>query len=154
MLIDGKDTAIGYTHLLTNDDLADLSGIELGPHLLQRWVEKEYEVRLTVVGEALFAAQIRAGTEETRIDWRRDSTALSYAVGDIPNEVRVGVLGYMKVFGLRFAAFDFVVRPDRRWVFLEANTAGQYGWIEHETGAPISRALADELACEPDGRTR
>jgi hypothetical protein len=25
----------------------------------------------------------------------------------------------MKAFGLRFAAFDFVVRPDHRWVFLE-----------------------------------
>lgn len=154
MLIDGEDTSLGHTHLLTNDDLADLSGIELGPHLLQRWVEKEHEVRLNAVGDQLFAAQIHAGTEATRIDWRRDSTALSYAVTDVPDEVRAGVLRYMKAFSLRFAAFDFVVRPDHRWVFLEANTAGQYGWIEHETGAPISRALTDELAGGPGGSTR
>lgn len=154
MLIDGEDTSIGHTHLLTDDDLTDLSGIELGPHLLQRWIDKKHEVRLTAVGDELFAAQIHAGTEETRIDWRRDSSALSYAVTDVPDEVRAGVLRYLKAFGLRFAAFDFVVRPDHRWVFLEANTAGQYGWIEHETGAPISRALADELASGPDERTR
>jgi ATP-grasp ribosomal peptide maturase len=154
MLIDGADTSIGHTHLLTDDDLADLSGIELGPHMLQRWVDKEHEIRLTVVGEELFAAQIRAGTQETRIDWRRDSSALTYTVSEIPPEVRAGVLGYLKALGLRFAAFDFVVRPDDRWVFLEANTAGQYGWIEHETGAPISRALADELAGGPGGKIR
>lgn len=145
VLIDGTDTALGYTHLLTTDDLLDLSGIELGPHFLQRWIDKDHEVRLTAVGEQLFAARILANSAATRIDWRTDSTALSYEITEIPDDVRAGVDRYMKGFGLVFAAFDFVVRPDRSWVFLEANTCGQYGWIEHETGAPISQAVADEL---------
>ena len=92
--------------------------------------------------------------DSTAADISSDSAALSYAVTDIPDEVRAGVRRYLRAFGLRFAAFDFVVRPDHRWVFLEANTVGQYGWIEHETRAPISRALANELASGRDGRTR
>ena len=151
MLVDGPDASIAHAHLLTDADLADLSGIEIGPHLLQRWVDKDHEIRLTAGGDQLFAARIDAATAATRIDWRRDSTALSYSVADVPAEVRLGVDRYLKAFGLVFAAFDFVVRPDGAWVFLEANTAGQYGWIEHETGAPISQALADELTHGPGG---
>lgn len=29
---------------------------------------------------------------------------------------------------------------------LECNPNGQWGWVEHQTGQPISRALADTLA--------
>lgn len=42
--------------------------------------------------------------------------------------------------------FDFVVRLDGTWVFLECNAGGQYGWIEDAVSAPITTALADLLA--------
>jgi hypothetical protein len=47
---------------------------------------------------------------------------------------------------LVYGALDFVVRPDGQWVFLEINAGGQYGWIEDETGAPLTGQLADLLA--------
>ena len=57
-----------------------------------------------------------------------------------------GIQRYMKAFGLVYAAFDFAIDADGKWVFLEANTAGQYGFLETHTGAPISDAMADLLA--------
>ena len=48
-------------------------------------------------------------------------------------------------FGLAYAAFDFVVTPDGRWVFLECNPGGQYGWLEGQTGLPITRQQARAL---------
>ncbi len=47
--------------------------------------------------------------------------------------------------GLPFGVFDFAVTPDGKWVFLECNAGGQYGWIEDPIGAPITEALADLL---------
>jgi hypothetical protein len=41
---------------------------------------------------------------------------------------------------------DFAIEADGRWCFLESNGCGQYGWLEAQTGAPISAALADLLA--------
>jgi len=32
-----------------------------------------------------------------------------------------------------------------RWVFLESNSSGQYGWLEAQTGAPITDHIADLL---------
>lgn len=146
VLFDGTTRTVAHTHLLTEHDLADLTGIGTNPHLVQQWVDKDHEVRLTAVGSRLFAAEIRAGSTAGVIDWRRDYAALSYAPCAVPVEVETGVAAYLKRFSLTFAAFDFVVRPDSAWVFLEANAGGQYGWIEQHTGLPISLAIADELA--------
>lgn len=52
----------------------------------------------------------------------------------------------MKTLGLIYAAVDFGVDRRGRFVFYESNSGGQYGWLEHNTGAPITAALADLLA--------
>lgn len=149
VLHQGSVRTLAHTHLLTGRDLADLDGVGTNPHLIQAWVDKDYEVRLTAVGEALFAAAIRACSSAARIDWRRDYAALSYSTCSVPDDVQAGVLRYLRRFGLAFAAFDFVVRPDGGWVFLEANAGGQYGWIEQHTGLPVSDAVAELLAAPP-----
>ncbi|KWX01719.1 ATP-grasp ribosomal peptide maturase [Carbonactinospora thermoautotrophica] len=63
----------------------------------------------------------------------------------MPDRVRDGVRALMRHFGIVFGAFDFVVTPDGEWRFLEVNSNGQWSWIEHETGLPISSAIADLL---------
>lgn len=72
-------TKVCYTHPLTEADLSDLSGVDVTTHLFQeRLVDKAYEVRLTVVGDALFAAVVEASTEAGRADWRADLGSLRY----------------------------------------------------------------------------
>jgi hypothetical protein len=38
-----------------------------------------------------------------------------------------------------------IVTPDGRYVFLENNPAGQFGWLEDLTGIPLTPVLADML---------
>ncbi|SMD23133.1 ATP-grasp ribosomal peptide maturase [Lentzea albidocapillata] len=136
---------VTFTALVTESDLADLRGIEVSAHQFQRWVPKLCEARVIVVGDRLFAAAIHARTEETRVDWRNDYSALRYERIEPPAQVTNGVRGYCAALGLVYGAFDFVIRPDGAWVFLECNAGGQYGWIEDEIEAPISEAIADVL---------
>jgi hypothetical protein len=56
--------------------------------------------------------------------------------------VRAAVTAYLKMTGLSFGAFDFSVTPEGVWNALEINPEGQWGWIEQETGAPITEAIA------------
>jgi len=138
----GRRTGVP-THLVEGGDLDQT--LELTAHYLQEWIPKEHEVRLTVVGEEFFAATIHAGSEGAKVDWRTDYDSLSYGVTDVPDDVRVGVLAWMRRFGLTFGAFDFAVTPDGRWVMFECNPAGQWGWIQERTGLPICRAVTDLL---------
>lgn len=85
------------------------------------------------------------------LDWRdHPSDQLTYTPIDVPSRVAAGVRGLMAVFGLVYAAPDFIVTPSGEWVFhgdLDPN--GQWGWIAGHTGLPIASALADELTQEP-----
>ncbi|WP_053720389.1 ATP-grasp ribosomal peptide maturase [Saccharothrix sp. NRRL B-16348] len=145
-LDDGPVTRIAYTHLLESSDLDDLGGVETTAHLFQEWVEKSFEVRLIAVGATLFAVAIHAHSAASRIDWRSDYAALSYTVIDPPPGIVAAVGRFLDAFGLAFAAFDFAVTPDGVWRFLEANPAGQFGWLEDAVGLPVSAAIAEMLA--------
>ncbi len=100
---------------------------------------------MTVVGDRVFGASIRAGSEAARVDWRSDYDTLDYAVIEPPQSVTSGMLRFLKVFGLSFGAFDFVVTPDQEWIMLECNPFGAYGWLEAALSLPITSALADLL---------
>ena len=47
--------------------------------------------------------------------------------------------------GLNFGAFDFIVTPDNKYIFLECNPNGQWLWIELLTGQKISEKIANAL---------
>ena len=135
-----------YTHVLATEELADLRGVEVTAHLLQRFVaDKAYEVRLTVVGPHLFAAAIHAASDAARIDFRADYDALTVRIVDTPPPVAAAVRAFMAHFGLVYGAFDFAVDAAGTWWTLECNPGGQYGFIEDATGLPITAALADLL---------
>jgi ATP-grasp ribosomal peptide maturase len=136
---------VTFTHRLDESDLADLRGVEVSAHQFQRWIPKSYEARVIVVGNRLFGAAIHAQSVATYIDWRNDYGALQYEQIELPAGVATGVRAYCVELGLVYGAFDFVIRPDGEWVFLECNAGGQYGWIEDAIEAPITGALADLL---------
>ncbi|MFC8953649.1 ATP-grasp ribosomal peptide maturase [Streptomyces sp. NPDC057101] len=143
LIEDGQLKSV-YTQRLRFSDLQDLAGIDTTAHLFQAWVDKDYEVRLTVIGERMFAAAIHAGSEAAHHDWRSDYGSLTYTVTEIPQEVAAGMRRLMERLQLRYGAADFIVGPDG-WTFLEVNPCGQWDWIQGKTGLPIVQAIADEL---------
>ncbi|MGO4419745.1 RimK domain-containing protein, partial [Streptomyces sp. MCAF7] len=138
-----------YTRRLTEHDLGDLRGIDTTAHLFQAWVEKAHEVRLTVAGDRLLAAEVHADSAKGYEDWRSDYQSLTYRQTGTPEAVAEGVRCLMHRLGLRFAALDFIVSPTGAWTFLEANPCGQWDWIQHAAGLPIAEAIADELQGVP-----
>lgn len=144
----GSTAHIIYTRRLTDDDLGNLDGIDYSAHLFQPFVESEYAVRLTVVGQRFLAVRIDAGSDRARTDWRSDYGSLTYQIIDIPPDTKAAVAAYMKLAGLNYGAFDLLVRADGSMVTLEVNPEGNYRWIEEETALPISESIATFLAGE------
>ncbi|MEV8395290.1 MULTISPECIES: ATP-grasp ribosomal peptide maturase [unclassified Streptomyces] len=149
VFIEGDQLKAVYSRRLSDEDLADLRGLGVTAHLFQAWADKAYEVRLTVVGNRMFATEIHAGSEAGYEDWRTDYASLAYFAADTPPHIASGVRRLLDRLALRYAALDFVVSPNNEWTFLEANPCGQWDWIAHEAGHPIAEAIADELQGEP-----
>jgi ATP-grasp ribosomal peptide maturase len=145
VLIEGGRLTSVYTRRLGPEDLEDLRGVDTTAHLFQAWAAKEYEVRLTVIGQRMLAAAIHAGSDAANEDWRSDYSSLTYATTTIPCSVSAGMRRLMDRLQLRYGAADFIVGPDGQWTFLEVNPCGQWDWIQAATGLPIAETIADEL---------
>lgn len=142
----GGRIEVAFTHRCSPADLADLSAARFTATQTQAWVDKSCEARVVVVGSTMFTVLIRAGSAASEVDWRADYPALSYEWIDTPAAVAAGLSRYVAEMGLAYAAVDFAIDRDGRWIFLESNAAGQYYWLEAHTGAPITTALCDLLS--------
>jgi glutathione synthase/RimK-type ligase-like ATP-grasp enzyme len=136
-----------FTGLLTEKELLKLDLIRVSPGIFQAFVPKSYELRITVVGSRIFAGKINSqASDETKIDWRHKPFDIEPEPVELSSDMERKIHSYMQFFGLLYGAFDFIVTPEGRYVFLEVNPAGQYMWVESKTGLPITAALADALS--------
>jgi len=143
----GGARAFVHTTAVTSEQVAD-EGVRSTAHLFQERVDKACEVRLTVVDDRLLAARLTARSAGAQVDWRAAPDAVDYGTVEVPPEVAAGVVRMLAALELRFAAMDFAVDRDGRWLFLDLNPNGQWAWIEQETGLPICAAVCDALTAQ------
>ncbi|MEV5719374.1 ATP-grasp ribosomal peptide maturase [Amycolatopsis mediterranei] len=143
---DGNRVAFIPTTEVAASDMADLR-VALTAHQFQARVPKVRDVRATVVGSRVFAANVLS-PDGGMIDWRTNYAALRYEPVNLPAEVEAPLLRLLDRLGLAFAAADFVVTADGQHHFVDLNPGGQWGWIEEATGLPIGAALAAHLTGE------
>jgi hypothetical protein len=136
-----------FTQCIPVARLADYAAnIAAAPGIFQPYIEKAFEIRATVVGAQIFAVEIRSQeSEDTRTDWRRNPSVAPHVRTELPADVAERLLAFHAGQGLVLGAYDFIVTPEGRYVFLEVNSLGQWLWLEAVADAPISEALADIL---------
>lgn len=118
--------------------------VKAAPCIFQEPVKPGVDVRVTVAGDTVFGTDI--DVPEDALDWRGvPPEAVRYRARELPQEVIQHCLALCRAVGLTYGAFDFVRQPGDRYVFLEINPSGQWGWIEHATGQPITAAIVDVL---------
>ncbi len=132
-----------YTNIVSKEDFNDFSNEEENPIVLQAYIDKGFEVRYTVIGDAHFVCKIESQkSDRAKEDWRRYDIAHTphYKI-DPPADIKLKVGEFMRRMQLEYGALDFIVTPDNQWYFLEINCMGQFLWIEQLTGMPISKEI-------------
>lgn len=119
------------TTLITDVEIAMLESIKMAPCLFQEYIDKTIELRVTIIGEDVFAAEIHSqSNSKTSIDWRDYSVDIPYRKANLPVEVSDRCLAFVKSYGLNYSALDIILTPQGEYVFLENNPNGQFMWIE------------------------
>lgn len=117
---------------------------------IQEYIPKDYELRVTVVGDRVFPCRIDSQAQQDdqgKTDWRQGyDYDIRFTSCSIPDTVADKCRNFLRRMNLRFGAFDLILTPAGEYVFLECNPNGQWLWVEIETGMPISTAIADELS--------
>jgi glutathione synthase/RimK-type ligase-like ATP-grasp enzyme len=139
-----------FSQRLSLEDL-ESAAVKAAPCIFQQQVKPGIDVRVTVVGDRVFATDISAPS--AYLDWRAAPRGtVTYHPVELPAEVTKCCLELCCIAGLTYGAFDLVRQPHGRYVFLEVNASGQWGWIEHATGQRITEAIVDALVSHQGDR--
>lgn len=149
--LDGSPPRAIYTNEVQHAHLSQLGQVRVCPTLFQEKITKAVELRVTVVLDKVFAAEMHTHVDpEAAVDWRRKGPlGIPHCASSLPPEVETRCVLLVRRLGLTFGAIDLIRTPDNRFVFLEINPAGQFAWIEGLTGLPIAREIAAVLAKPP-----
>jgi len=151
---DGRVELI-YTNPVRADD-EHIASVVYAPCLFQEYVPKMLEIRVTVIGTKVFPVALDSQSSDiSRHDWRRDNgSGVKYLPFSLPDGIAGRCLRFMDYFGIRFSAFDFILTPDGRCVFLENNPNGQWAWLDLELGNGMIDTMATFLSGpKPDDET-
>lgn len=131
-----------YTKKWQASDYAWLENIKIAPTIFQKEVAGTSDIRVTIVGQDIFAA--RVATDINTIDSRLHPDT-PYETWNLPIDIQRMLLKLMNELGLVFGCIDMRITCENEYIFFEVNPQGQFLYIEIWTGMPISKTLAEFL---------
>ena len=133
------------TRLVEPADLERIDLVRYAPVIFQEYIEG-VDLRITVVGEQVFAVEIDAQKTSYPVDMRMVIGESIVRPIELPSAVKKAVLQLQRRLGLVYGAIDMRRTAEGEYIFFEVNPAGQWLFGEQRTGLPISQAIADLLS--------
>jgi glutathione synthase/RimK-type ligase-like ATP-grasp enzyme len=116
------------------------------PRIFQNFIEKEYELRITVIGNKVFTVRIDVSkNSRAYIDWKYSKMQDIYTIINLESRLESLIKSFHKKANLSIATYDIIKSSDVEYYFLEYNPAGQWIWIEEKLGLQITDELAKFL---------
>ncbi|RAP59539.1 hypothetical protein [Oleiagrimonas sp. MCCC 1A03011] len=152
---------LGVTLLDADSELPEAS-IAMCPGIFQRYIEKTEDIRVTVIGDRIFAVRVLKHAGGAYLDWRQKVLANETRVEmvQLPATWEDHIRRLMKKLGIVIGCADLVVDQQGDMYFLEINQAGQFLFVEEKLPeVPLLRAMTAMLiqgrcdysldACDP-----
>lgn len=145
---DGVESVV-FTNLIGEDKLEELDSLLYCPMQFQKKIEKKKELRITVVGQDVYAFEIDSQQfEDAKVDWRKNGVNLidKWVRTELPADVETKILELLNVYNVDYGAIDMIVSPEDDYYFIEINAAGEFFWLDNLTEENlISKSIADVL---------
>lgn len=124
------------------------ASVALCPGIFQRYIDKKLDIRVTVIGDRMYAMEILRKNGGALLDWR-DSIMEEQSVMRpcrLGQPVEKKITSLMRRLGIVFGCIDLVVDHDDNVFFLEVNQAGQFLFVEDKVSStPLLRAITAML---------
>jgi glutathione synthase/RimK-type ligase-like ATP-grasp enzyme len=145
LLRDGSDSVFTFSTIGHVDEWRD-EDLYGAPVMCQKLIRHKTDLRVTIVGDAIFAARIQENGHGIEGDWRiRPRGEIQFVPAELPTDCATLCRRLAATLGLPFAAIDLAEVEDGRIFFLEVNPTGEWGWLVGH-GLRIDAAIADWLA--------
>lgn len=130
------------TRICNDKDFPELE-TSFAPTIVQELVFCEADIRLCVIGDTVFAAELRREDGNVHVDWR--ATAGAWQPHDLPPAIGKQMLALIRALKLDTASIDLRLKNNGVYVFLEVNPSGQFLFLDIDAGLPVVDAFARHL---------
>lgn len=143
---DANHPKVVFTSKLIDEQFKNDERIESFPVFIQENVHKQFDLRITVIGNNVYTAQIHSQLEkDSEVDWRKGQQILEHSNHELPLEIVEMCIELTKKMNLNYSAIDMILDKNWNYIFLEINPNGQWAWIEKRLGFPLSKKIVDML---------
>jgi len=142
-----QDAYMIYTEEIEDTHLKDSSS-SFFPSLVQRRLDKQYEIRVFYLNMKCFAMAIfsqeddQTSTDFRKYNWQNMNRMVPY---NISWELEQKLVEFMKLVDLETGSIDLIYSLDNKYVFLEVNPVGQYGFVSYNCNYYLEREIAKHL---------
>jgi glutathione synthase/RimK-type ligase-like ATP-grasp enzyme len=130
------------TRVLRREEVGLLDNVRYAPVIFQEYVPADVDLRITIVGDEVFASAIHSQETNYTADYRMEMAQARVEAQQLPVEIEYKLRRFMERLGLVYGAIDMRRTPEGQYVFLEINPSGQWLFMEERTGQPITAAMA------------
>ncbi len=142
-----------YTQKFSQDEIELYKdSVSETPLTYQDYIEKMYELRITVVGDKVFATKIDSQKNpQSLVDWRqlKEGMGKYYSIYTLPKNIQDMCVAYTKSLKQYYGAIDLIRDVNGDYIFLELNSMPAWLWIEKITNQPITNEIVN-LLCDPN----
>lgn len=134
-----------YTSKVELSHIDKIEAIRQAPCLFQKHIIKKSDIRVTYVDGDCFSVEIDSQSDSRSLVDFRHVYNLPMKHYDFPDDLKKKLGVMLKSWGLKFAACDFILTDTGDLIFIEANVAGNWLWIEKKMNLNISECIANKL---------
>jgi glutathione synthase/RimK-type ligase-like ATP-grasp enzyme len=139
--------SVGVVLMDESSELPEAS-IAVCPGIFQRYIDKKSDIRVTVIGDRMYAVEIFKREGGAFLDWRGsamgDESVMKPCRLDPVLEQKIRSL--MSRLGIVFGCIDLVVDHTNNVFFLEVNQAGQFLFVEEKVSEiPVLQSISAML---------
>jgi len=144
LLRDGRDCLFTYTSNINKNEIAD-ENVRFAPITVQKNISPKIDIRVTVVGNKIFAVKILSNGQGINKDWRLlKKNELEYIDIELPKKIKKYCLDLLKELGLIYGAID-LIQSNNKYYFIEINPTGEWGWLSNKERL-IEKDIAEVLS--------
>lgn len=139
---DNKEAFV-YSNVMTCDELKK-SEFSIAPVVIQEYLYPKIDLRVTVVGEEVYAAKIEKNGVGIDGDWRKEKDNVDFIVVELPKEIVNKCVQIVRDLGLSFGGID-LINYNGEYYFIEVNPTGEWAWLVNKAGLEIDNGICNYL---------
>jgi glutathione synthase/RimK-type ligase-like ATP-grasp enzyme len=135
-----------FTKEMNKEVLDKIDDLVLSPIIFQTKIKKLFEIRVTIIGDKIFACKLEADREVYSDIHKINEKDMKFNEIELDDKVSKKCLKLMKKLGLKISSIDLIIDKESREVyFLEINPICDWLWIENKTQMPITNTVCNLL---------